>query len=466
MRTQTRWLTAFGLLAALTGGQAVAATQYTYDELNRLTKVVYDDGRSISYAYDAAGNLLRVDKLGPTISPDLQLRDNFDGASLDAAVWNARGGASCGGMVVGGGQVRFNGGTYADTQGKKAFAADRIVVQAVMAGTGSNRDTHFELIDTINGDLIQVGDTTYFGRGLYLNGTGRYASLRTGIQPTTSAFKAYRLTVEGAQATIERAESVDGPWSGTTVTLPASTAGRSFYLRIGTGAPDCIYSPGTFESIQVTTPSRLTEALVDDFEGTSLDPAKWISAGYNYEPALSGTGTVGPVTVAGGVMEFGSAGGVATIGKQHFKGRKIVVEARVARTGGGEFPMMLVSLANLSDRFLMSDTPYIGAGFLGVGDGRFKLAEYSSPSCVGPAGGIVLGSPPAAGVWMEYRMTVEDGTRFKIERGPTLAAITQSATATLCNSIEPYEFFLYLRTGSSGGYFGARFDWVRVNVTP
>ena len=37
---------------------AFAATSYTYDELNRLTKVVYDDGRSISYSYDAAGNLL------------------------------------------------------------------------------------------------------------------------------------------------------------------------------------------------------------------------------------------------------------------------------------------------------------------------------------------------------------------------------------------------------------------------
>ena len=27
-----------------------AAPSYTYDELNRLTKVTYDDGRSISYA--------------------------------------------------------------------------------------------------------------------------------------------------------------------------------------------------------------------------------------------------------------------------------------------------------------------------------------------------------------------------------------------------------------------------------
>ncbi len=45
--------------ACLLGAPAAqAATQYTYDALNRLTKVVYDDGRSISYTYDAAGNML------------------------------------------------------------------------------------------------------------------------------------------------------------------------------------------------------------------------------------------------------------------------------------------------------------------------------------------------------------------------------------------------------------------------
>ena len=42
----------------LISATALAATSYTYDELNRLTKVVYDDGRNISYTYDGAGNLL------------------------------------------------------------------------------------------------------------------------------------------------------------------------------------------------------------------------------------------------------------------------------------------------------------------------------------------------------------------------------------------------------------------------
>ena len=37
----------------------VDAEIYTYDTIGRLTKVTYDDGSSITYAYDNAGNLLK-----------------------------------------------------------------------------------------------------------------------------------------------------------------------------------------------------------------------------------------------------------------------------------------------------------------------------------------------------------------------------------------------------------------------
>ena len=66
---------------------------------------------------------------------------------------------------------------------------------------------------------------------------------------------------------------------------------------------------------------------------------------------------------------------------------------------------------------------------------------------------------------MEYRLTV-DGDRFTMERGPTLNNITQSGTGTLGRSIEGQEFFLYFRTGSSGGYYGAQYDWIRVRASP
>jgi YD repeat-containing protein len=46
----------FYLFLATSGLSATA--QYTYDNLNRLVQVQYDDGTTIQYAYDAAGNRL------------------------------------------------------------------------------------------------------------------------------------------------------------------------------------------------------------------------------------------------------------------------------------------------------------------------------------------------------------------------------------------------------------------------
>ena len=49
----TRFLLTFLLLAA---GIAAHAQQYTYDDNNRLTKVVYASGKTVEYTYDAVGN--------------------------------------------------------------------------------------------------------------------------------------------------------------------------------------------------------------------------------------------------------------------------------------------------------------------------------------------------------------------------------------------------------------------------
>jgi len=53
MNLMTRWA-AFFLFAQL----AAAAVTYTYDDASRLTKVDYGNGRTITYVYDKAGNLL------------------------------------------------------------------------------------------------------------------------------------------------------------------------------------------------------------------------------------------------------------------------------------------------------------------------------------------------------------------------------------------------------------------------
>ena len=48
---------------------AVTAT-YTYDNLNRLTQVTYDNGNSIEYTYDAAGNITHVNTVGHSVTVD------------------------------------------------------------------------------------------------------------------------------------------------------------------------------------------------------------------------------------------------------------------------------------------------------------------------------------------------------------------------------------------------------------
>jgi YD repeat-containing protein len=50
-------LVAFLCLLPAAPGLAGSA-QYTYDSLNRLTQVQYDDGTTIQYTYDAVGNRL------------------------------------------------------------------------------------------------------------------------------------------------------------------------------------------------------------------------------------------------------------------------------------------------------------------------------------------------------------------------------------------------------------------------
>jgi YD repeat-containing protein len=49
-----------GCMNTLTDGPATDMA-YTHDELNRLTNVRYNDGREVSYTYDAAGNILSAE---------------------------------------------------------------------------------------------------------------------------------------------------------------------------------------------------------------------------------------------------------------------------------------------------------------------------------------------------------------------------------------------------------------------
>lgn len=49
--------------------QVSAATVYAYDDLGRLSCVLYDNGMKITYSYDPAGNRTQVVTQGGTACP-------------------------------------------------------------------------------------------------------------------------------------------------------------------------------------------------------------------------------------------------------------------------------------------------------------------------------------------------------------------------------------------------------------
>lgn len=174
--------------------------------------------------------------------------DAFDGVALDTASWTeTRGGAGV--VSVLGGIANFAALTSASTQGKRTFSGNKIVAEARFTGPGIARDTSFALVEAATGDLIWAGDTSYGPFGFYSYGTGQFAFAQQNLGGTTSAYKEYRITLEGTSARIERGDALGAFTQIRTVTLPTSIIGKSFYIRIGTASVD--YSPGAFDWVRV-----------------------------------------------------------------------------------------------------------------------------------------------------------------------------------------------------------------------
>ncbi|RVU45950.1 hypothetical protein [Rubrivivax rivuli] len=175
-----------------------------------------------------------------------------------------------------------------------------------------------------------------------------------------------------------------------------------------------------------------------------------------------GANIVGPVVIdTDGLAQFGAWGRISTFGKVVFSGRKIVIEARMAGTGGGrDTSFILAEPGNIDNLIMSGDTNYCGWGMYIQSRGVYRM---SGPN--GTCGADIPvphtgGSTPA---FMEYRWTI-DGDRFTAERGPTLQNITQSVSATLGRSVAGRSFFLSIGTASQA-YSPGTFDWIRVTTT-
>lgn len=68
----------FLLLCSVYPARAVV---YMYDDLNRLTSVIYDFGQELTYTYDAGGNLLSMEMGEDTTAPTVSSTDPANGAT-------------------------------------------------------------------------------------------------------------------------------------------------------------------------------------------------------------------------------------------------------------------------------------------------------------------------------------------------------------------------------------------------
>lgn len=187
----------------------------------------------------------------PTVTA--QFSDDFNGAAIDTSKWISIPCHSAGDPMVGGGLIHFDSCQSADTHTKVSFSGQKIVIEVRFQGPKSGgRDTAIALVNAATGDFFQFGDTDYESRGvyayLYYGGVYEFVQAYGG---TTTAFKEYRVTIEGQNVMIQRGDSLSNLTESYTATLPRSATNSAYYLRIGTGAS--YYAPADFDWIRVAT---------------------------------------------------------------------------------------------------------------------------------------------------------------------------------------------------------------------
>lgn len=215
------------------------------------------------------------------------------------------------------------------------------------------------------------------------------------------------------------------------------------------------------KSLTVSAQQQPATSLFDEFSGTAIDATVWTvdgwdATGNDYTGGL-GRG-IGPVTIGNGLVEFGRLGRISTKNKVTFSGTGgIVIEGRMAGPGPLHDTTVMLVDSTSGDQILMGDTNYAGFGFYALGVGSYKLKE---PSAIAdPSNPLALGSTTTA--FMEYRLTII-GDKIKIERGPTLANITQTGTGTLGRSIAGRQF--HISIGATWAYYPGTWDWIRVKA--
>lgn len=205
-------------------------------------------------AVNADGESIESTEVSATPMPIGSFVDNFDGTTLQSAYWT-QDPARPGIITVGGGIANFGCSAIVDTKNKVTLTGSSIVVEARMVGSSTNRKSFIDLGDVNNpNNGISFGDTNYGQYGLYVFGSGIFSwqtapSVQSwaGNGNSVNVWKEYRMTIQGANVTVQRGDTLSNITETYSVTLAAPIAGTTFYLRTGS---DPFYCPGSFDWIR------------------------------------------------------------------------------------------------------------------------------------------------------------------------------------------------------------------------
>lgn len=219
----------------------------------------------------------------PTPENPSVFSDDFNGAALDSAKWTSSPyKPGFGDPTVANGLVHLANCQSANTSGKVAISGSRIVIESRFVGPkGSGRDSYISLIDASTGSLLQIGDSDYWsGIYLQLSKNSVYDAIKSYPGTSTNQFKEYRITLEGKKVTIERGDSLDALVTKITETLPRSMTDGTYYIKIGTGGCDGIYSPADFDWLRVYTRTGSFNAA-NNIPGTGITATQCYRSGSN-----------------------------------------------------------------------------------------------------------------------------------------------------------------------------------------
>lgn len=192
-----------------------------------------------------------------------------------------------------------------------------------------------------------------------------------------------------------------------------------------------------------TVNAATVTSFSEDFSNSTLDSTKWTT--------LSNGNGDGTVSLSNSVVNLGYGASIDTDEKYTFSGNKIVIESRFAGIGGMRDSTISLVDVSTGDLIRIGDTNYRNWGSYIHGTGAFNFDPNSDNSKMGAS----------TNSYKEYRLTI-DGALLTVERGDTLASISEKRTVTLGNSIAGKTFYLSVGTGTD--YSPATFDWIKVNI--